>query len=157
MSSEDANPIEDRQIDNAVKVSADDVGFRIQTDIDEKKSGLRKALFICAWALVSSWISANLEAAILKRNSRRVLSYCWHVWMEEAGPFPPPLVDSSESDSGFQHGEPSRRPSIETSTYPPPLESSSASDEQPEDDVFRILVWKVPVCQRTGLIPRRMP
>ena len=45
MSSEDANPIEDRQTDDAVKVSADDVGFRIQPDIDEKTSGLRKAQF----------------------------------------------------------------------------------------------------------------
>ena len=64
MSSEDANPIEDRQTDDAVKVSADDVGFRIQTDIDEKKTGLRKALFMCAWALVASWIRANLERAL---------------------------------------------------------------------------------------------
>ena len=53
------------------------------------------------------------------------------MWVRETGSFPTPLVDSSESDYGFQHGEPS--------TYPPPLESSSDSDEQPEDDALRIL------------------
>ena len=107
MSREDANPMEDRHTDDAVSVSADEVGFRIQTDFDEEQTVLQKELFMCAWEFVSSWISDNLEAAILKRNSRRVLSYCWHLWVEEAAIFPPPLVSSSDSDDGFPHGGPS--------------------------------------------------
>ena len=76
--------MEDRQTDDAVSVSADEVGFRIQTDLDEELIVLQKELFMCAWQFVSSWISDNLEAAILKRSSRRVLSCCWQVWVEEA-------------------------------------------------------------------------
>ena len=90
-----------KQTDDAMKVSAAEVSFRIKTGLDYEQTVLPKKLFMCAWQFVSSWISDNLEAAILKRNSRCVLSYSWHVWVRETGPLPPPLVDSSESDYGF--------------------------------------------------------
>ena len=101
--------MEDQLTDDAVSVSAGEVGLRIQTALNEKQTGMQKELFMCAWQFVSSWISDNFEAAILKHNSRRVLSCCWQVWVEEAAIFPPPLVSSSDSDDGFPHGGPFRR------------------------------------------------
>ena len=102
------------QTDEAVRVSADEVGFRSKTGLDYKQTVLQKELFMCAWQFVSSWISDNLEAAILKHNSRRVLSCCWQGWVEEAAIFPPPLISSSDSDDGFLRGRPFRLPFIET-------------------------------------------
>ena len=110
-----------KQTDDAVKVSAAEVSFRIKTGLDYEQTVLPKKLFMCAWQFVSSWISDNLEAAILKRKSRRVLSCCWQVWVEEAAIFPPPLVFSSDSDDGFPHEGPFRRRFSETLTSEIPI------------------------------------
>ena len=53
MSSEAANPMEDRQTDDAVSVSADEVGFRIKTGLDYKQTVFYVRLAICI--LMDKW------------------------------------------------------------------------------------------------------